>query len=867
MPEHPLLFFPEPVPAERRSPPGGGGSFRKPSAAEQAERLDAKFQEIAQSLQNIQPTVQGLDPEQVLVLETIGERVEGLAKAAAQIPGMEWLAEIDLDDVAPEAGFEHEKEKDRDKPLPCRLYAVLTNQQAMDRLIGLWNQWLRDPSQRAQRNFGPFKNLFINLRDLRRWNAEDRIRETGLLSYLQEQLDEGSQEIRFEIELWCRRSAEARGRAYEEVAALVTSAGGQCIAQTAVTDILYHGVLAKMPASAVRQTVDHILAGNYGPLVRCENVMFFRPFAQAGFAVGELAGEGDDLGARQDGQPLPEGQPVVAIFDGLPLEQHAALRERLRIDDPDGLGERYSAPQQQHGTAIASLVAHGDLNADGAPLKTPIFLRPILVPKQDFRNRVVEVTPDDELLVDLIHRAVRGLLDGEDPAAPSVRLINLSFANSWQPFDRELSPLARLLDWLAWKYKVLFLVSVGNHTDEITISATGGEWQGLSEEALRAQALHALRDQQITRRPYSPAEAVNVLSVGAIHADESVPPAQDRRVDLLPGARLPSPLGSLAHGYRRSVKPEIYFPGGRQLYMDPLGNHSEPATFTLHEGFSPPGQRVAAPGQGPLELARSVHTRGTSNATALATRCGAQIAERLDELRAEPGGERLDDAELSVLIKCLLVHGAAWGTAAQVLEDTFRATVEQGHDRRRAWREMDRLKSALLGYGEVVPERAMFDTDERVTALGFGNIEKQQGHVYRFPVPRALSGSAVRRRLTVTLAWLTPANPRHRSYRQAQLWCHFAQDRLGVSRAEADSDTARRGTVEHRVLEGQRVITVDDEDMLEITVSCKEDAGGLTESIPYALAVTLEVAEPLEVSIREQVRERIRPRVEIQPEA
>jgi hypothetical protein len=190
MPQHPLLFFPEPTEAKRHKLPGGGGAIRKPSAAQQWQRLDARFQQIAQSFQSIQPTVQGLDPEQVLVLETIGEYVEGFAKAAAQIPGMEWLAEMDLEDIAPQAGFESEKEPD--KELPCRLYAVMTNQQAMDRLLGLWNDWCRDPSKRARRNFGPFKNVFVNLLNLRRWDAEDRIRETGLLEYLAEQLDDSN---------------------------------------------------------------------------------------------------------------------------------------------------------------------------------------------------------------------------------------------------------------------------------------------------------------------------------------------------------------------------------------------------------------------------------------------------------------------------------------------------------------------------------------------------------------------------------------------------------------------------------------------------------------------------------------------------
>jgi hypothetical protein len=458
MAEYPLLFFPQPTPARRLRPPGGGGGIRRPSAADQRKRLDKKFRQIAASFQGLQSTAQGLEPEQVLVLETIGEQVEGLAKAAAQIPGLEWLAEIDLGDVEPEAGFE--SETDSTKLLSCRLYAVMTNQSAMDRLIGLWDNWCKAPENRAKRNFGPFKKLFENLKDLRRWNTEDRIRETGLLEYLQEQLAEHAGEIRFEVELWCRVDSQARQRAYAELAALVTAAGGECIAQTALVEILYHGVLVKMPAAAVKSTIDGILAKNYGPLVRCENVMFFRPLGQAKFQIGELPPQAEDLQQRLRNRPIPSGDPVVALFDGLPLAQHAALRGRLTIDDPDDHERQYAPHQQQHGTAMASLIIHGDLNAEEEPLKSPLYSRPVLLPKQDFNQKVYEATPDDTLLVDLVHRAVVELLDGEQLAAPTVRIVNLSIANPWQPFDRELSPLARLLDWLAWKYKILFGSSV-----------------------------------------------------------------------------------------------------------------------------------------------------------------------------------------------------------------------------------------------------------------------------------------------------------------------------------------------------------------------------------------------------------------------
>lgn len=862
MAELPLLFFPPPTEVARRKLGGGGASFSKPSAAQQRKRLNAQFREIAESLHSLQDSALGLEPEQVLVLETIGETVEGLAKAAEQIPGLEWLAEMDLDDVEPFGGFKDEEAPD--KPLTCRLYAVMTNQQAMDQVVGLWNDWCKDPGKRARRNFGPFKRLFENLRDLRRWNAEDRIHTTDVLEYLRERLDAGDEAIRFEVELWCRQSAQARKRAFDILSSLVTAQGGECITQSAVPEIFYHGVLVKMPAKSVQRTIRGVLRRKYGPLIRCEDVMFFRPFAQAGF-VSEEEDSKAGMKKRFTEKPLPAGAPVIAILDGLPFEHHKALDGRLVIDDPEDISRHYEPSDQHHGTAMASLVVHGDLNRDEEPLKTPVYHRPILVPKRDFDNRVCEVVPDDELLVDMIHRTVRSLFEGE-AAAPTVKLVNLSVANSFQPFDRELSPAARLLDWLAWNYKILFLVSVGNHANEIRLDVSQADWQELGDDDRCRATIETLLYDQIGRRPFSPSEAINVLTVGAVHADDSTLPPADRRFDLLPGRRFPSTIGTVSAGHRRSLKPEIYVPGGRQFYHEKLGGSNANATFTLAQGFLPPGQKVAAPGQAALEMTRTVHTRGTSNATALASRLGGQIYERLLALWEEPGGDRLNEAELAVMLKCLLVHGSSWADGAQLLESIFRNDIDARFDAHRAWRELNRIYCRFLGYGEVLPDVSQFSSDERVTIVGWFHIKRDQGHVFRVPLPPAMSGSRVRRRFTGTLSWLTPINSQHRNYRQASLWFHVDEQRLGVQRAQVDSDTARRGTVEHRILEGERVVAFDDGEELEVTVSCKSDAGKLDVSVPYALAVTLEVAEPLEVSIFQQLRDRIRPRIEIEPE-
>jgi hypothetical protein len=357
MPEQPFLVLPKPVLATRAKLGGGGGRFTKPTAQQQRQRLEGRFQEIANSLREVQVAVAGIELEQVIILETITVSVEQVAKAAAKIPGLEWLAERDLDDVDPDFGFQDEENPAA--KLPVRLYALFTNQQAMDSLIGLWQRWNQEPDRRAATGYGPFKNLFIYLRDIRRWSPTDRIEATGVLERWREEIAvKGAQgTIPFEIELWFRSDAAKRQEAYAEVDALITAAGGRCLDTAAIAEISYHGILAELPGRVIEQTVNSIQAQNYTQLLRSEGVMFFRPQAQSRFSLVQGQQVNFDFQTRLNGKANAEGSPIVAVLDGLPLQNHQALQGRLIIDDPENLSERYNAGEQHQSSRIRSTFA------------------------------------------------------------------------------------------------------------------------------------------------------------------------------------------------------------------------------------------------------------------------------------------------------------------------------------------------------------------------------------------------------------------------------------------------------------------------------------------------------------------------------
>jgi hypothetical protein len=403
-------------------------------------------------------------------------------------------------------------------------------------------------------------------------------------------------------------------------------------------------------------------------------------------------------------------------------------------------------------------------------------------------------------------------------------------------------------------------VSAGNYTEDIDVGMPHSEFSALSDEQKVAHVLKCIEQQLSERRLLSPAESINSLTVGALHTDESGTYTMGQRTDLLPNNALFSPISRLGHGFRRSVKPEILFPGGRQLYTTPPLNSGQ--RYKLSKPLlRPPGQKVAYDSSREGLISECVYQCGTSNATALATRSGARIYEVLAQLQEEYG-EQIPDNLMAVLIKALLVHGAQHNDQA---ERTLAESLITPTNSRRFKEVMARY----MGYGAVNIERVLACTGQRGTVIGCGEIKENQVHEYRFPLPLGLSGSREWRRMVVTLAWFSPINPNHRNLREAKLELQpvgkWRELPLKLKRVDSDDDQVLRGTVQHEVLAGEKQISAYEEDgHIMLHVTCKADAiEKLDDTIPYGLAVTLEVAEGVDIPIYQQIRARIKPQVAI----
>ena len=792
-----------------------------------------------------------LAPERVIVFEVAGS-ISDFVAACRKVPGLEYLAEQDTE-FEPDDDFwvvdtrEGKKGQRRgDKAVGGRLYAAMPDLRALRELLSLWERHQRrlkpEPGRKA------WFDLFKLLRVLRPWGPEDRIPDELREHFLFDIESDPESTVALEVELWYRESGAQRERARRELAGVVAQAGGSIVHQASIPPIRYEAALIRLPRQEVRRVIDREPVH----LVVCDDIMFVRPQCTASPRPVQRRSW---PGAVPEG-PLParDEPPIVALLDGVPVQKHRLLEGRVAIDDPDGLDQQSVVAARRHGTAMASLIIHGDRNRSQAPLNRLIHVHPVIyAPETGSEERF----RSDRLLVDTIYRAVVRMKEGVGgarPSAPQVFIVNLSLGDTRRPYAGWISPWARLLDHLAHAYGILFVVSAGNVNQPLPISRfdTMTAFEDADASTREEALLEGLGEQRSQRTLLSPSEAMNVLTVGAAH-DEAAPGGLGGMgtgptvAPYLNGA-LPNISSAMGLGHRKVIKPDVLMPGGREhVLASPQGGHIHVRPGNPGSRF---GIRAAAPDlQGSLD--RETNTSGTSTAAALATRAAHQL---YDALMDPQNGSVLADADPeyhAVVVRALLVHAARWDESVASRVGDLYGPHGQG-------KHVERLDNVarLLGYGVPQITEAMTCTAHRATMVGYGRIASGQMAVCRLPLPPSLSRVEVPRTLTVTLAWFSPVNVRRLAYRMARLEVAGGFDaEFGTSRQKSQpSDRSiPRGTLFHQRYHGEEAVQFVADGEVELRITCKEPAGPLDETIRYGLAVTIEAGEG--IPVYEEVRQ------------
>lgn len=855
MPDRPLLALPKPIGISPPKGTGGSAKLHKPDKLQQIARNGPVFDRLRSLLNAKQEQVlelrkdpTALAPERVVVFETIGA-VQNFVKAIGDIQGFEFLGEkalhrdADSDFANIDTRSSTKGQPRLDQSVEGRFYLALPDVRALRELLSLWERWRS--GKELGIGFTPFRNAFEHLRELRVWGPKDRISNETIEYWRERTSQDPYLLVRTEVELWYHRERYLRNKASQSFSGLVREIGGAIVSEVAIPEICYHGALIDIPAGELEGLIERRNVS----LVLADDVMFYLPQSILHTPFVDLSPEIPHL---KSFTTKTSGAPVAGLLDGVPIQAHSLLQERLMLDDPDELEVNATVSMRRHGTAMASLIIHGDLNAGQTPLGRPLYILPILTPD----GNGSETTAKNILLVDTIHRAVLRIKgNGSQPgAAPGVFLINLSIGDLRRPFSGLISPFARLLDYLSHKFGILFLVSSGNVTTQFKINGFENwtAYQAVSPVDRQRATLSALNDTKHERTILSPAESINSLTIGAQHFDNVLnrPTGNFSFVDPFDSDSLPNPSSGLGLGLNRTVKPDILMPGGRE-HLCMKSNDPWDITLRLQNSGALFGLRAASPDpSGQARLNTSALISGSSGATALATRAAHQIFDALTE-RGELLYE-VDPKYYAVVIKALMVHRARWGDIAEILKEIYGPVDNKKNI------EQKQNISRVLGFGVPNIAETIECSSNRATLVGVGELAPDHGHRFRIPLPQSLASVKEPRSLTVTLAWLSPVSPSMQTYRTIKFDAKPCEPdvSLGVKRnsSQPDFSTMDRGTVSHERYEGVNAVPFLDDGHISLDVWCKGDPE-ISQKVSYSVAVSIEAGTGIEVY--EEIRQRL----------
>ncbi|NPD15115.1 S8 family peptidase [Xinfangfangia sp. D13-10-4-6] len=824
----------KPSPRLKKDSPGFPPPLPKYQRDAQGKKLGPRFQRLADVLARdpagleLRQDPSALAPERLLVFEARGS-IQNFANAIKKVPGLELIDEEELlpsdDDKQPVA------------------YLLVPDATALSQILRLWTIWLR--SGTLGTGFAPWRDVFDCLRDLRPWGPSDRVQGSDR-DILAEQVAGRSDDdmIALEIELVFRAAERAGASNEAELTKAIRAHDGSIVSRARLADIAYHAVLARLPVRAILAIIERAQSSIAG----LDSVMHIRPQSVA------TAVEVEDMLPLQAAAPDGElsKDAILALLDGVPVAGHPLLRRHLIVEDHFGLEPAALVSQRVHGTAMASLIIHGDRNRTEAPLPRQIHCIPVLGTSDEF--------PQDRLIVDVIYQAIVQMRDGADPTARHVIIVNLSLGNRHRQFQGQMSPWARLLDRLAHRYGILFLVSAGNvvRDFEVPAFATSLAFEGATPDARSAALIQAIVGIQADRRLLAPGETVNGLTVGAKNSDwVSITDRAAARanVDPYPVLDTSNPSSALGPGFAGAVKPDLLMPGAREHLRVVASGAGGAIRVSPGRPGRGAGLRVASPpsGQG-LEGSES-YTNGTSAATSIASRTAHRIH---DALEAAYGDRflQLPPRNRAALLKALLVHPARWPDATAAF--VRRLLGPQGSGQ--ASKQKDNIRR-FVGYGPVDADEAVACAGDRATFWATGEVGPEQRVPISIPIPAAYGGKPRPHSFSATLAWFTPVVAARRSYRSVRMKIldpdGIAQLSVKAHPDQPDFNQTNRGTVYTRSWRGEKAAIVTAEMTIPLWIQREPDQGErLDESVTFGLAVT--IAMPGVTEIYEQVRDRLR---------
>lgn len=247
-------------------------------------------------------------------------------------------------------------------------------------------------------------------------------------------------------------------------------------------------------------------------------------------------------------QPALEAARVCILDSGIntnhPLLRSAIAESESFVEGQDEFDE------VGHGTAVAGIALYGDVEAcDRSNYWRPEFWL--------YNGKVMRKCPDTENPIYDEHTVEATLTEAvEHFVGLGCRIFNLSLGNSNAPYDgSHVRGLAYILDVLARKHNVLFVVSTGNFMGSSDPAVPINSWREEYPEYLLHESSVII----------DPAPAMNVLTVGSIARHDATVDSQryPEIHQLSPSCEnQPSPFTRHGPSVKGALKPELVAHGG-----------------------------------------------------------------------------------------------------------------------------------------------------------------------------------------------------------------------------------------------------------------------------------------------------------------
>lgn len=864
MTDKPLLAIPQRhnlTPPNRR---GGGGTIVPKNLENHKKSLNEKlllFQRAIyqdNSLGVISQDKESILHDRTIVFEIAGDILD--FKKNAEYLGFKYLHE-DIDKNSLISGdFLLKKYDSKSKAyrneesdsIKCTLYMLVPSKSAIDSLFSLWKKYKN--GEDIGRGFAPWKGIFNQLYNIRKWGPKDRLTKESIEYFNDILNDDSGSPVNFEVEFWYSDDETKRNFFEKSVVSELDKVGGVVKSKSTIDAIKYHALLVEAPAISIKNMIDNPDIG----IASVDGVMFVSP--QSTFDVSDV---GDEEHESYKNKSLDKSsilkQPIALVLDGSPMLGHELLVGRVDFYDYFDYDRAYgNASDRIHGTAISSAVIYGDLSQEPvSPIGHKIHLWPVMYPNYK-SGGTSEFIPDDRLVVDLFYELLVSMLERDNgELLKSIHIINISLGCSNVRFNGYfVSPWARLIDYISWKYNKLVIVSAGNILDEFDVGCKWADLESANAEDRETIVLSSIYKNMFKRSLLSPSESVNAITVGSCDFDYS--DGQLGSMQLYPynNKMLPSVSSAYGPGPRNSVKPDILMPGGRH----PLGfksSDNNKSTIYPAKSFTRGGIRIARPDN--LGKHDSIgYMQGTSCAAALATHNAIKIYESLEKLSEYSSGTtpNIDPAYYPVVLKALIIHCSMRNQDAH----TSIKKIINNQGLKQATHVANEI-SRMLGYGVPDISRVLECSDSRVTLLGYGEIFGDESFAYTIPLPDEIEGKLGDRYVTITVAYLSPIS-NDGKYIGSRIDVIAPVKKLediisnGESLSQPPYNQSTRGTVYHRRWNSSNASTFQHDGNIEIGISCKSDT---PQAIRYAIAVTLEVDGKMGIPVYNSVRNKLVP--------